>query len=133
MDVERIMWVARGPAAGRRRGCDAGLPAGAAGQPALKPPARQGVEGPEAPPGPARRAPHPAQPNIGECRMPKQLKDRRIAILATNGFEPSEPLDPRKALSAEGARVDVVAPKSGRIRGWQVDEDRTSTRLNSSH
>src|SRR3546814_18592325 len=26
------------------------------------------------------------------------------------------------ALSAEGARVDVVAPKSGRIRGWQVDD-----------
>src|SRR3546814_20190665 len=54
--------------------------------------------------------------------MPKQLKDRRIAILATDGFEQSELIEPRKALSAEGARVDVVAPKSGRIRGWQVDD-----------
>src|SRR3546814_3120383 len=54
--------------------------------------------------------------------MPKQLKDRRIAILATDGFEQSELIEPRKALSAEGARGDGVAPKSGRIRGWQVDD-----------
>ena len=54
--------------------------------------------------------------------MPQQLKDRRIAILATNGFEQSELVEPKKALSRAGARVDVVAPKAGSIRGWKIDD-----------
>lgn len=54
--------------------------------------------------------------------MPQQLKDRRIAILATDGFEQSELIEPRKSLSEAGAQVDVVAPKAGRIRGWKVDK-----------
>lgn len=54
--------------------------------------------------------------------MPNHLKDRRIAILATDGFEQSELVEPKKGLAAAGARVDVVAPKTGRIRGWQVDD-----------
>jgi len=51
--------------------------------------------------------------------MPQALKTCRIAILATHGFEQSELVEPRKALSAAGARVDVVSPESGRIRGWK--------------
>jgi len=54
--------------------------------------------------------------------MSEQLKDRRIAILATNGFEQSELVDPKEALAGAGARVDVVAPKEGRIRGWKIDD-----------
>jgi protease I len=54
--------------------------------------------------------------------MPQQLKDRRIAILATDGFEQSELVEPKQALSAAGARVDVVAPKAGSIRGWKTDD-----------
>jgi protease I len=46
------------------------------------------------------------------------LKGRRIAILATDGFEPSELEEPRKALKKAGAQIEVVSLKSGRIRGW---------------
>ena len=54
--------------------------------------------------------------------MSEQLKDRRIAILATTGFEQSELVDPREALKGAGAKVDVVSPKEGRIRGWKIDD-----------
>jgi protease I len=50
--------------------------------------------------------------------MPKQLEGKRIAILATNGFEQSELTEPRKALEAEGAVTLVVSPTSGKIKGW---------------
>lgn len=48
-----------------------------------------------------------------------KLDGKNIAILATDGFEQSELLEPRKALIAEGARVDVVSLKSGSIKGWK--------------
>lgn len=54
--------------------------------------------------------------------MAQQLTDRRIAILATDGFEQSELVDPQRSLKEAGAQVDVVAPKGGRIRGWKVDK-----------
>ncbi len=54
--------------------------------------------------------------------MPKQLKNRRIAVLATDGFEQSELVEPRDNLSKAGARVDVVSPESGSIRGWKIDD-----------
>ncbi len=43
---------------------------------------------------------------------------KRIAILASDGFEQSELLEPRAALKAAGFSVDVVSPNSGEIRGW---------------
>ncbi len=46
------------------------------------------------------------------------LKGRRVAILATDGFEQSELLEPKKALEAAGAEVDVVSPNEGSIQGW---------------
>lgn len=45
----------------------------------------------------------------------KDLSGKRIAILATDGFEESELLEPLKQLRAAGATVDVVSPKSGEI------------------
>lgn len=54
--------------------------------------------------------------------MLQQLKDRRIAILATDGFEQSELVEPKNSLVEAGAQVDVVAPAAGSIRGWQVDD-----------
>jgi protease I len=64
----------------------------------------------------------------------QHLKGRRVAILATDGFEQSELLEPRKALEAAGAQVDVVSPKEGSIKGWSgkdwgksVDVDRMLT------
>ena len=51
-----------------------------------------------------------------------KLDGMRVAILATDGFEQSELLEPRKALQAAGAATAVVAPKSGKIRGWNHTE-----------
>ncbi len=51
--------------------------------------------------------------------MAQQLSTKRVAVLATNGFEPSELLGPKEALEQEGAHVDVVSPQAGRIRGMK--------------
>jgi protease I len=46
------------------------------------------------------------------------LQGRRIAILATNGFEQAELFDPKHALDEAGALVKVVSPRDGEIRAW---------------
>lgn len=43
---------------------------------------------------------------------------KKIAILATNGFEESELKSPKEAMEAEGFQVDIVSPESGSIKGW---------------
>jgi protease I len=50
--------------------------------------------------------------------MAQQLSGRKIAILATDGFEQSELIEPQRALKNAGATDHVVSPKSGTIRGW---------------
>jgi protease I len=40
-----------------------------------------------------------------------------VAIIATDGFEALELIEPFRALSAEGGRVDVIAPIAGTIQG----------------
>jgi protease I len=53
----------------------------------------------------------------------QSLNGLRVAILATDGFEQSELLEPRKALSAAGAESDVVSLKAGgNVRGWNHKE-----------
>lgn len=52
----------------------------------------------------------------------KNLQGKRIAILATNGFEQSELLEPQKALQAAGARAEVISPEPGTIKGWDKKE-----------
>jgi protease I len=47
-----------------------------------------------------------------------KLKGKRIAILATDGFEQVELTEPQKFLKNEGADVDVISLKSGSIKGW---------------
>lgn len=49
----------------------------------------------------------------------KRLNGKKVAILATNGFEYSELMEPRKALENAGAQVDIVSLKTGEIKGWQ--------------
>jgi protease I len=46
------------------------------------------------------------------------LKDKKIAILATHGFEQAELEVPRDRLKKAGAHVDVVSLASGEIKGW---------------
>jgi protease I len=50
--------------------------------------------------------------------MPGQLDGKKILILATNGFEQAELEVPRDKLKAAGAKVDVVSPEKGEIKGW---------------
>jgi len=50
----------------------------------------------------------------------KKLQGRKVAILATDGFEQSELFEPKKALEEAGASVKVVSPKDGKIKGWQM-------------
>src|SRR5579883_2122168 len=51
--------------------------------------------------------------------MAQSLSGKKIAILATDGFEQSELQEPLKALRNEGAQVDIVAPHGGEIQGMQ--------------
>ena len=50
------------------------------------------------------------------------LSDKKIAILATDGFEQSELTSPRDALRDAGATVHVVSPEAGLIKGWDQDD-----------
>ena len=50
--------------------------------------------------------------------MSNQLAGKKVAILATDGFEQSELFEPKKALEAAGAEVKIVSLKSGEIKGW---------------
>ena len=54
--------------------------------------------------------------------MAKNLAGVRVAVLATDGFEQSELLEPRKALDEGGATTEVVSLKSGKIKGWNHTE-----------
>lgn len=46
------------------------------------------------------------------------LKGKKVAILATDGFEESELLEPKKALEDAGADVEVISIKAGKIKSW---------------
>lgn len=50
------------------------------------------------------------------------LDEKKVAILATHGFEQSELEVPRDALRDVGATVHVIAPAEGQIRGWKGDD-----------
>ena len=50
------------------------------------------------------------------------LSGKKIAFLATDGFEQAELLDPRKALDEEGATTIVISPKSGEIKAWDMKD-----------
>ena len=49
--------------------------------------------------------------------MAGQLEGRKVAILATDGVEQVELVEPRKALEQAGATVHLVSDKSGEIQG----------------
>jgi protease I len=51
--------------------------------------------------------------------MKNTLQDKRVAILATDGFEEIELLSPKQALEEAGARVEVVSLEHGNIKGWK--------------
>jgi protease I len=59
-------------------------------------------------------------------KNPGPLAGKRIAILATEGFEEVELTKPKQALEDAGAEVHVIAPeagiKSGQIRAWDMTD-----------
>ena len=50
------------------------------------------------------------------------LKGLTVAILADNGFEQVELLEPRRALEEAGAETLVVSSQRERVRGWDFTE-----------
>jgi protease I len=54
--------------------------------------------------------------------MPDTLKGKKIAILATDGFEQDELLKPRKALDDAGAETVLVSPKKGKVKAWDMKD-----------
>jgi len=50
------------------------------------------------------------------------IAGKKIAILATHGFEQSELEVPLKKLREAGATVDVVSPECGEIKGWDMKD-----------
>ena len=70
--------------------------------------------------------------------MARKLDGKRVAIVATNGFEQSELTEPRRALEAAGARTEIISLRAGKIRGWNggewgevVDVDKTVGEANA--
>ena len=44
---------------------------------------------------------------------------KRVLIIATDGFEQSELMEPKAALEAAGFETVVASPKAGEIKGWK--------------
>jgi len=69
--------------------------------------------------------------------MSQQLNGKKVAILATDGFEQSELAQPKKALEAAGATTHIVSPESGSIKGWKDqnwgDEFRVDVKLSDAN
>lgn len=55
-----------------------------------------------------------------------ELQGKRVALLATDGFEEAELTEPAKALGEEGAKIDIIAPHSGRLQAFK-HHDKTIT------
>lgn len=51
-----------------------------------------------------------------------KLKNKKVAILATDGFEEVELAEPRKALEEAGADTYIIAPDSRIIKAWNHDK-----------
>lgn len=50
--------------------------------------------------------------------MTSPLHGKRVAILATDGFEQVELTGPKEALEKAGARVDIISSHPGQVTGW---------------
>jgi protease I len=61
--------------------------------------------------------------------MSGELKGRKFAILATDGFEQVELTDPKKNVEAAGATTEVLSVKDGAIKGWKFTDWGDSVRV----
>jgi protease I len=67
------------------------------------------------------------------------LSGKKVAVLATDYFEEAELTEPVKALNEAGAKVEIIAPKSGEIKalkhvepGRSIKVDKTLDEANPS-
>jgi protease I len=65
------------------------------------------------------------------------LNNKKVAMLTEEGFEQVELTSPKEALEASGATVDVISPKSGKIKAWnetdwgiEIDVDKQLSDVN---
>jgi len=70
--------------------------------------------------------------------MQQTLNGKKVAVMATNGFEQSELTEPVNALRQAGAEVSIVSLKEGKIKGWkdknwgdEIDVDLTVEKADS--
>lgn len=54
--------------------------------------------------------------------MAQSLNGKRVAILVTDGFEQIEMTEPRQALDQAGAQTHLIAPREGKVKGWNHTE-----------
>jgi len=54
--------------------------------------------------------------------MGNSINGKKVAFLATNGFEQSELLETKRLIEEAGAQTTIVAPEAGQIRAWK-DKD----------
>lgn len=54
--------------------------------------------------------------------MNKQLEGKKIAMLATDGFEQVELTEPKKALEQAGAKITILSIKDGEIKAWDMTD-----------
>jgi len=54
--------------------------------------------------------------------MNEQLTGKKIAILATEGFEQVELEGPREALTEAGATTHLISPEERRVRAWDEED-----------
>jgi len=66
-----------------------------------------------------------------------KLNDKKVAILATDGFEQSELFSPLERLRKEGATVHIISDKLEPIKGWnegnwgkEIEVDKTLSQAN---
>lgn len=64
--------------------------------------------------------------------LPRALTGKRIAVLAAEGFEQVELTVPVKALRAEGAQVEIVSLRAGKIHGMQMSVPGRSVRVHKT-
>jgi protease I len=64
--------------------------------------------------------------------MALNLSGKKIAILATDGFEQAELTEPRKTLDQAGATTELISPKDGSIKGWNSKDWGESVRVDKT-
>jgi protease I len=57
---------------------------------------------------------------------------KRILIIATNGFEQSDLMEPKAALEAAGFETVVASPEKGEIKGWHEANWGQSVKVDAS-